>query len=65
MCSIRDVLSGNYVSDDGEQEKEEQMKVYSCSESDFPQLHENLIVKQTSKYSQNSGHGKMMHGVLM
>ncbi len=33
------------------EDKEFQMKVFSCNESDFPNLHDNIIRKQSSKIS--------------
>lgn len=69
VLPIRDVLLGTH---EDTEEKEFPIRIYSCNESDFPQLHDNIIRKQSNKFSISNAQTncgivvgvRMLHGDL-
>ncbi|XP_074646963.1 dedicator of cytokinesis protein 3-like isoform X4 [Tubulanus polymorphus] len=60
VLSFNEMLA-NHLGED--KDREFHLKVFVCNESDFPQLHENIIKKQNSKYSLSAG--QTNYGILI
>ncbi len=51
MLPVYEVLSGHNFEEMGGNDMDYTMKILTCGEHDFPLLHDNIIKKQSAKFS--------------